>query len=191
MDDPTPPDRNPGRRPDSLDSGHDNIRDLLRVVGPVVFALGAIFTIVGFGSFFTAFGTFQPPRYFWCIFLGFPLMAAGGAICRFAFMGAVTRYIADEVAPVGKDVINYMADGTQDAVRTVAAAVGDGLRVTPPARELHNIRCPKCNVVNEASANFCKGCGAPPAPKPCPKCGEHNTPDARFCDHCGKPLPVG
>ena len=114
-----------------MDPQHDQIRSLLRAVGPVILVVGIIFTIVGFGSVLsTAFGrpTFGPPRLFWCAFVGIPLMGLGGVICKFAFIGAVSRYIADEVAPVGKDVVNYMAEGTQDAVRTVAAAVGEGLR---------------------------------------------------------------
>ena len=111
-----------------IDPRHTEIRDTLRVVGPAVVIVGLIFTAIGIGSFFSAFGTFEPPRYFWCVFVGFPLMALGIAICMFAFMGAVTRYMADEAAPVGKDVVNYMAEGTKDAVRDVAAAVGEGLR---------------------------------------------------------------
>jgi hypothetical protein len=182
-------DQEQARRPDSLDPGHNDIRDLLRVVGPVVLAVGVIFMIVGIGSFFASFGSFGPPRYFWCAFVGIPLMAVGGAICQYAFMGAVSRYIADEVAPVGKDVINYMAEGTQDAVRTVASAVGEGLRAGSPGQEAHGIHCPKCDTANEASANFCKSCGAPLArSKPCPACGESNDADARFCDHCGKAM---
>jgi hypothetical protein len=178
-----------------IDPQHDATRALLRVVGPSVVLVGAIFSIIGIGSFFSSFGSFpsfgapQPPRYFWCVFVGFPLLGLGGAICKFAFMGAVSRYIADEVAPVGKDVVNYMADGTQDAVRTIAAAVGDGLRGDSAAEKTRAIVCPACGTENEASANFCKACGRPlPTSKPCPGCGELNDPSARFCDHCGKPM---
>jgi hypothetical protein len=172
-----------------IDPGHDELRDTLRVVGPAVVGVGVIFLVIGIGSFFSAFGSFQPPRYFWCAFVGIPLMALGVAICRFAFMGAVARYMADEVAPVGKDVVNYMADGTKDAVRDVAAAVGEGFREGPAAKEPRAVHCPKCNADNEASANFCKACGAPMAQrKECPACGELNDADARFCDHCGKPV---
>jgi hypothetical protein len=172
-----------------IDPRHTEIRDTLRVVGPAVVVVGLIFTAIGLGSFFSAFGTFEPPRYFWCVFVGFPLIALGIAICSYAFMGAVSRYMADEVAPVGKDVVNYMAEGTKDAVRDVAAAVGEGLRAGGPSQEARVVRCHKCNADNETSANFCKACGAPLAKtKPCPSCGELNDPDARFCDNCGKPV---
>ncbi len=173
------------------DPQHQAIRALLRVIGPCIVLVGAIFTIVGFGSVFSTMGSLSsgPPRYFWCIFVGFPLLFVGGAICQFAFMGAVGRYMANEGAPVGKDVVNYMAEGTKGAVRDMAAAVGEGLRGGASTKEVRVVRCHKCNADNEESANFCKACGAALAKsKPCPGCGELNDPDARFCDHCGKAM---
>jgi hypothetical protein len=170
-----------------IDPQHTQTRDILRMVGPAVIIVGLIITAIGIVSFFSSFGSFEPPHYFWCAFVGLPLVALGGGICRFAFMGAVSRYMANEVAPVGKDVVNYMAQGTKGAVRDVAAAVGDGLRAGAPSRDVRVVRCHKCNADNEAPANFCKGCGAPLAKtKPCVSCGELNDPDSRFCDHCGK-----
>jgi hypothetical protein len=172
-----------------IDPEHDAVRDLLRVVGPGMVVVGLIFTLVGVGSFFSSFGTFSPPSYFWCAFVGIPLIGVGAGICKFAFMGAVSRYIADEVAPIGKDVINYMAGETQDAVREVATAMGDGLRGTAPAEQGRVAVCPKCHTANEASAHFCKGCGAPLTKSlRCPACGQANDADARFCDHCGRAL---
>ncbi len=150
---------------------------------------GLIFMAVGVGSFFSAIGTLGPPRYFWCCFVGIPLLGIGGAVCKFAFMGAVSRYVADEVAPVGKDVINYMADGTQGVVRQVAAAVGEGLRDGTAGQAAPGARCPKCHTVNEAAANFCKSCGSPLMKSAhCPACGGLNDPSARFCEHCGKAM---
>lgn len=169
-----------------IDPQHPQTRDLLRIVGPAVVVVGVIFAAVGFGSFFSAFGSFGPPRYFWCAVVSLPLIGLGSAICKFAFMGAVSRYVANEMAPVGKDVVNYMAAGAKDAVRDVAVAAGEGLRSGAPSLV---VRCRKCHVDNEAPVNFCKGCGAPLAKvKPCVSCGEMNDPDARFCDQCGKPV---
>ncbi len=101
--------------PQEIDPQHSDIRDLLRVVGPLVVGVGLIFTIIGVTSFFSAFSGGGFPSQFWCAFVGLPLMALGTAICKFAYIGAVTRYIAAEVAPVGKDAVNYMADGTKDS----------------------------------------------------------------------------
>ena len=172
-----------------MDSDHDNVRDMLRVLGPVGVGIGLIFALVGLGSFFSSFGSFQPPRYFWCAFIGLPFIALGSAICKFAFMGAVSRYIADEVAPVGKDVVNYMADGTHDALRQAATAVSEGIRTGLSAAETSEIPCPECKTPNEPSAKFCKGCGKPLGKtRRCAACGQLNDSDARFCDHCGKAI---
>jgi hypothetical protein len=176
-----------------IDPEHFDIRDALRVIGPLVVGVGLIFTIIGMGSFFSSFGGFEPPRYFWCAFIGLPLMGIGGSICKFAFMGAVTRYIADEVAPVGKDVVNYMADGTKDSVRDMAAAVGEGLsqssHTSDHDQDTAVVRCYKCNHNNDLEARFCKNCGAPlTKSKRCPFCNDSNDPDAKFCDNCGKAI---
>src|SRR5690606_22556282 len=104
------------------------MRDILRIVGPLIVLVGLAFTAVGMISFFSAFGGFGTPRYFWCAIVGFPLIGVGWKICVFAYMGAVSRYMANEVTPVGKDVANYMAKGTRGAVREVAAAVSEGFR---------------------------------------------------------------
>ena len=181
-----------------IDPQHSDIRDLLRVIGPLVVGVGLIFTIIGVLSFFSSFNNFGPgnfgfPKYIWCIFVGMPLMAIGLGICKFAFMGAVTRYIADEVAPVGKDVVNYMVDGTKDSVRDLSASVSEGIsegvETHVHAGKAEAILCPRCNHINEAEALYCKNCGAPLLKTShCPNCNESNDPDARFCKHCGKPL---
>ncbi|MCD4823452.1 MAG: zinc ribbon domain-containing protein [Phycisphaerae bacterium] len=179
--------------------GHKGNRAILRVIGPVVLGVGLLFAIVGIGSFFSSIASFfsssgsssdsfdSPLRYFWCAFIGIPLIGVGGAICKFAFMGAVTRYMANEVTPVGKDVVNYMADGTKEAVRDISSAIGEGLASSNIDREVQVIRCHKCNENNEDTANFCKSCGASLSKSiACPKCGELNDADARFCDNCGQ-----
>jgi hypothetical protein len=97
---------------DKLNPGHSSTRGVLRVVGPLLAVVGLIFTIAGIGSFFASFGTFEPPRYFWCAFVGLPLVALGVGISQYAFMGRVFRYVAGETAPVAKDTFNYMAEGT-------------------------------------------------------------------------------
>ena len=170
-----------------IDPQHRDKRAILRAIGPIVLGIGLLFAVIGIGSFFGSFGSFNPPRYFWCAFVGLPLMGVGIAICKFAFLGTVSRYMASELAPVGKDVVNYMADGTKDAVRDLAAAVGEGISSSRSDRVVRVVRCYKCNENNEASANYCKRCGASLSKSVvCSKCGELNDPDARFCDNCGQ-----
>ena len=113
---------------DIKSSRHSGVRRFLRIGGPLVLAVGGLFALVGFGSFFISMeGHSGPPVLFFCSFIGLPLMFVGSAMCMFAFMGAFSRYIAAEQAPVAKDTINYMADGTQEAVRTVARAAAQGI----------------------------------------------------------------
>jgi hypothetical protein len=169
---------------EKLNPGHSSTRGVLRVVGPLLVAVGLIFTIAGIGSFFSSFGTFEPPRYFWCAFVGLPLVALGVAISKYAFMGGLFRYVAGETAPVAKDTFNYMAEGTQQGVRTMAAAVGEGLRGS--GTELH---CGKCGQPNDPDARFCQKCGASLGTT-CPSCGHLNDAGARFCTACGKPVAM-
>lgn len=170
-----------------IDPQHTERRNTLRVIGPVVVFVGLIFAVIGIGSFFSSFGSFEPPRYFWCAFVGLPLIGLGSMICKFAFLGAVSRYVASEVAPVGKDVVNYMAEGTKGAVRDVATAIGEGLRAGDRGMDAQIARCPKCAANNDAPASFCKVCGAQLAKtRRCSACGKVNASDARYCDHCGQ-----
>jgi hypothetical protein len=114
---------------------HSNIRGILRVGGLVVAGLGLFFTLVGVGSFFAAFGSFEPPRYFWCAFIGLPLIFVGGAMCLFGFLGAFQRFVAGEFAPVAKDVFNYMGENVQPGIKAVAQAAAEG--VIEAQREQH------------------------------------------------------
>jgi len=99
--------------------------------------------VIGLGSFFTSFGSFEPPRYFWCCFVGAPLLFAGLVISGFAFQGAIFRYQVGEVAPVAKDAFTYMAEGTQQGVKTVATAIGEGLAAGMSGSRKMDNRCPK------------------------------------------------
>lgn len=163
------------------------IRGTLRLLGPVIIAIGVLFVLVGGVDFFSKATSGQMPTKFWCFFVGLPLLALGGTLTRFGFMGAVARYTVGEYAPVAKDTINYMADGTADAVQDLAQAVGKGLAAeTGSSGAQARIRCHKCNADNDTDARFCSRCGAALSKaKECPECNELNDPDARFCDNCG------
>ena len=107
---------------------HSAARSLLRIVGPSIALVGLSFMIVGIVSFFSAIGSFETPRLFWCCFVGMPLLFVGGVLSMFGFMGAVSRYAAAEQVPVATDAINDLAVGTQNAVKTVARAVAEGVK---------------------------------------------------------------
>lgn len=190
-----------------MNQGHANNRAVLRILGPILVLVGLIFIIVGVSSFFGAFNSSLPtpghsfgndfgqttasrgPSNFWCAFVGAPILFVGIVMCKFAFLGSVMRYAANEVAPVGSDVVNYMATNTRGAVKTVASAIGEGLAQGGTPQATGTQRCHKCNEDNAADAKFCKECGETLVKsRPCNTCGEQNDADAKFCDNCGKPL---
>jgi len=103
-------------------------RKTLRRAGLIILALGGVLTLIGIGSFFASFGSFGPPRFFWCAFLGMPLLFVGGAMTMFGFLGAFQRYVAGESAPVAKDVVNYMGENIQPGVKSIAKAVTEGIK---------------------------------------------------------------
>jgi ribosomal protein L40E len=170
-----------------IDPGHSSVRRVLLIAGPILVAMGLILMAIGLISFFMAFGGGGPPRFFWCAFLGIPLLFAGSAMCMFGFIGKVARYQAQEMAPVARDTFNYVAEGTQEGIRTIAGAIGQGLREGGPGGGSQTmIRCHKCNALVGVDAKFCSQCGqAMGKAKPCPQCRELNDPDAAFCDNCG------
>lgn len=174
---------------------HHGIRTLLRVIGPVLLLVGAAFSAVGLVSFFRAFSAFGgPPSYFWCVFVGFPLLSIGFAMTKYGFMGATLRYFAGEVAPVGVDTARYVAretrDDLRDLARHAAAGLRDGADGVRHARDAVSVpSCPACSHPADPDATFCDRCGEPlPRGRACAACGETNDPDARFCDRCGRPF---
>lgn len=109
--------------------GADNTtpRNLLRVGGLTLLSLGGLLLVIGMWSFFSAFGGFEPPRYFWCAFLGLPMMPIGGAMTMLGFLGSIQRYVAGEVLPTQVDAVNYVGRETQPGVKAMAEAVTDGV----------------------------------------------------------------
>jgi len=169
-----------------IDPGHGEVRGVLRIAGPAITGVGLVLTGVGFISFFSSFGTFQPPRCFWCAFLGLPLFVAGLGMWRVAYMGAFARYFFGEMAPVQKDTFNYMAEGTRGGVQTLAQAVGHGLAEgMAPGHDALGVRCSRCGTFNRAESNYCSNCGSSLGTKSCPSCQARNEPDAHFCGRCG------
>lgn len=170
-----------------IDPGHESTRNLLRAVGPVVAVVGGLFMLVGFVDFFSSFGGMEPPRLFWCLFVGMPLLGLGLGMTKAGYLGRITRYMSQEITPVATDTFNYAARETRDGIRDVAQAVGEGLRGVNAAPVV--ARCTRCLHENEPDARFCSQCGSPlSARRVCPGCGDESDAKARFCDNCGQTL---
>jgi hypothetical protein len=93
-----------------------------------------------------------------------PLLFVGVTMCKFAFLGSLARYVAGEALPVQKDSFNYLAEGAQAGVRTVATALGEGLAAGAHRGGGADTLCARCQHGNDVDAKFCKNCGNPLVP---------------------------
>ena len=183
---------------------HRSNRSILRVIGPVILVIGILLTIVGIGGFiFGAIGEMNsgpsfdgPPtgvKLFFLSFLGIPMIGIGAMITKFAYFGAIARYVASEAAPVAKDTTNYMLDGTKDAIGGLAQSVGAGIAagMSWQTTAEETIDCPDCGEACDSGARFCSQCGGGiPGDVRCERCGAMNDPGAKFCDQCGRSTGV-
>ena len=168
------------REEEKINPGHTKVRNLLRIAGPVVLGLGVIFMLIGIGNFFSAASSREFPSYFWCMFVGMPLVFVGVVMTNIGYFGAVARYMAGETAPVSKDTFNYMADGTKEGIRDITGAIKDGISGD-------FVSCPYCKESNDSDAKFCNECGKTiSSAKACTNCNTENDSKARFCDGCGE-----
>ena len=163
-----------------IDPGHKGPLNLLRILGPVILGIGILLMVISMVEFFSLFGSSREPRFIWMPFLGIPLLFVGGVMTQFGYMGKVARFMAQEMAPVGKDTFNYVADGTQEGIKTVAAAVGQGLAaggVALGGKAATKVLCHKCNALAEDGTSFAPSAPARSVkPSPAPTAANSTTP---------------
>lgn len=161
---------------DELKAKHEKKKKILKIVGPCLLAVGVIFAIVGFVDFFKAFGSssMEGPKMFWCLFIGFPMIAIGLMITIIGFNREMARYMKNENVPV----VNEMGKEITPAVKAVASAV-KSTEQKP--------RCPYCGAETEKDSKFCPECGKQ-LKKTCSSCGETVDGDSKYCDNCGTKL---
>ena len=151
-------------------SRQSSIRFVFRVTSVVVLALAAYFLFVGQSDFFSADET--APTKFWMLFVGLPLLAAGGWLAMAGFGGAAARYVAGEGAPVTRDSLDYLTRGQGPAnlgrtdagspVATDAVAPSVAELVEEPVEEpTGGPYCRSCGTRNDATASYCDSCGKP------------------------------
>ena len=68
------------------DPGNRSVRNVLRVVGPVVMVSGMLLTLTGVASFSLTFGGSEPPKWLWMPFAGMPLFFVGRILYQFGYM---------------------------------------------------------------------------------------------------------
>lgn len=117
-----------GKQLQPTSSQHSGCRSALRVIGPVVLIIGLF--LVGSGAYEIVAG--DPFKneglMFVRMFGGMPMIFVGLVLTGMGYGGALARYHANEMAPVGRDTVNYLVDGTKGSMKDVASAVVGGLR---------------------------------------------------------------
>jgi hypothetical protein len=166
---------------------HLAARAMLRMIGPGVALLGLVLVGIGVASFFTAFGTFGPPRYFWCAFVGIPVLGLGLIMSQYGFLGSIFRYQAREATPALTEAFRAMSQGAAPGVRTMSRAQAAGLAESMGLRD-GGVSCPKCHQANASEARYCNHCGTSLTGPACSGCGQVNPVGARFCNGCGVEL---
>lgn len=79
---------------------HEQTKRKLKIIGISILSIGLIFTIIGFISFFSSFGSGDMPSLFWCSFIGLPMFAVGLSITSLAFKREISRYVKNESVPI-------------------------------------------------------------------------------------------
>lgn len=152
---------------------HEQNKRRLRIIGFILLAVGAVFAIIGFASFFRAMSGGGMPELFWCCFIGLPTLGVGGMLLSLSYHREIAQYMEKEHAPV----INEAARDMSPAVKTVASAVKEGL-------SNGNKRICTCGAENDADSIFCKSCGKRLV-NTCSACGAVVPSDAEYCHKCG------
>lgn len=157
---------------------HLKKKKTLKIVGFVLLGIGVVLSAIGLISFFSAFNSqgAKSPDLFWCCFIGFPLIGAGGGLLTFAFRREIAKYSKDETMPVAKEAYQDLHPEIKDFV----GMVKDGSQ--------KKIQCPKCGAMNDTDHKFCNSCGEPISNLTCPHCGESVEANDHFCPHCGKEI---
>ena len=153
---------------------YSKTKKTFRTLGFIILPIGLVLSIIGFIDFFMSFNSMTQPKLFFCLFIGLPLTSIGIIFLILGFMKELNSFAASQSAPVHKDVINYMLDGTREEVnKTINAS--------------KKIICPECKAENDKYDLFCSTCGHK-LKNTCPKCKAENDADAKFCKNCGEEL---
>ena len=153
---------------------YSKTKKTFRTLGFIILPIGLVLSIIGFIDFFMSFNSMTQQKLFFCLFIGLPLTSIGIIFLILGFMKELNSFAASQSAPVHKDVINYMLDGTREEVnKTINAS--------------NKIICPECKAENDKDALFCSNCGHK-LKIVCPKCKAENDADAKFCKNCGEEL---
>lgn len=75
---------------------HFKTKKRLKTAGWILLCVGIVLSLTGLISFFSSINSGDMPGLFWCCFIGFPLLAAGGGLLGFAYKREIGGYVANE-----------------------------------------------------------------------------------------------
>ena len=133
---------------------HQQMKSTFRTVGPILLLIGGACILIAFIGFFSAFNSFEGPKYFWLFFVAMPFLFLGFIITYAGYGQDAAKYMAKEIAPVTSETFNYLAEETQEGVETIAKAVQKGKAEVVQAKQ-----CSSCQTLNILDAKFCNECG--------------------------------
>lgn len=120
-------------------------RKIFTIIGASILIIGVILTIIGVVTFFSG-----DPSLFYLFFIAFPLMFIGSSLIKIFNVGRLNRFISKQVAPVKKDVANYMIEGTSENITKVVKDIKG---------KQSGRACLKCGNINPKKNKFCGDCG--------------------------------
>ena len=104
---------------------------VLKIIGFIFLASGVLCEIIGLVDFFNVFASmFESPKLFFLNFVGMPFIVIGISCLSLGFRKQITEYSADQVAGVGKDLSNYMIDGTRDSLTKTVTSINNSINST-------------------------------------------------------------
>lgn len=154
---------------------HKKNKTLLKIVGILMIIIAIACIILGFISFSNAFKTTEPPKLFYLLMIGFPLLVAGIFLTIMGCQKEITRYIKNESVPI----FNEMGQEIKPGVTSITNAVKDGLNGDTNDK----ILC-ECGQLNDKDSVYCSTCGRA-LKNVCPMCGNDLEQKDKFCNKCG------
>lgn len=163
-------------------SSHKKVKTVFKVLGPIFIIVGLggiIYSMVNFFDLGLENSISKMSNNAISLFLSFIALAIGLALTTTGFRREMIRYEANEIAPVVKDVANYMLDGTRVELN----------KTLNKNQEVNNknIVCFNCHKLTDADSVFCENCGTM-VKKECVHCGKKIDGDAKFCKYCGNKI---
>lgn len=86
------------------------MKSTFRTVGPILLLIGGVCILIAFVDFFSAFNSFEGPKYFWLFLVAMPFLDAGSAMTKAGYAADVAKYVCREMAPVTSEKFNYIAE---------------------------------------------------------------------------------